>query len=191
MCPLSSHGREKALPQVVHTQGSVWERMCILSAPRLVYSLGQCLQWKLDRPVEGVVIAATAVVMPEVAMTSSTRPQWVSWCLERAVGLLQLLPQCAHWKRSVGSGLGGSDVRPSSSSPLLPLLLLLLDGELRSRGAVAEGVVGDTGAKDRGRAPMSHTRPPVQLGTTEPFSVGSSAKGNLSGTTAKSGPGEE
>lgn len=46
MCPLSSHGLEKALPQVVHTHGNVWERMCIFRAPRLVYSLGQCLQWK-------------------------------------------------------------------------------------------------------------------------------------------------
>lgn len=44
MCPRSSHGLEKALPQVVHTQGSVCERMCIFRAPRLVYSLGQCLQ---------------------------------------------------------------------------------------------------------------------------------------------------
>lgn len=46
MCPLSSHGLEKALPQVGHTQGRVCERMCIFSAPKLVYSLGQCLQRK-------------------------------------------------------------------------------------------------------------------------------------------------
>lgn len=45
-----------------------------------------------------------------------------------------------------GSGLGGSDVRPSSSSPLLLALLLRLDGELRSRGpGVAEGSVWDVG----------------------------------------------
>ena len=155
MWPLSSHGLEKALPQVVHTQGSVWDRMCILSAPRLVYSLGQCLQWKLERADEG----AATVVMVDEAMTISVRPQWVSWCRDSAAGLLQLLPQWAHWKRSVGSGLGGSDVRPSSSSPLLLLLLLLLDGELRSRGAIGEGVVGDTGVKDRGSADMSHTSP--------------------------------
>lgn len=46
MWPRSSHGLEKALPQVVHTQGSVCERMCIFRAPRLVYSFGQCLQRK-------------------------------------------------------------------------------------------------------------------------------------------------
>lgn len=105
------------------------------------------------------------------------------------MGLLHVLPQCAHWKRSMGSGLGGSDVRPSSSSPLLPPLLLplLLKGELRSSGP--EGVVGETGAKDKGRAPMSHTRP-GKWGTTEPFSVGSSADGNLSGTIANRGPGK-
>lgn len=44
MCPRSSQGLEKALPQVEQTQGSVWERMCILSAPTLLYSLGQWLQ---------------------------------------------------------------------------------------------------------------------------------------------------
>lgn len=46
MWPRSSQGLEKAFPQVVHTQGRVCERMCIFSAPRLVYSLGQCLQRK-------------------------------------------------------------------------------------------------------------------------------------------------
>lgn len=46
MWPRSSHGLEKAFPQVVHTHGKVCERMCIFSAPRLVYSLGQCLQRK-------------------------------------------------------------------------------------------------------------------------------------------------
>lgn len=46
MWPRSSHGLEKAFPQVVHTQGRVCERMCIFRAPRLVYSLGQCLQRK-------------------------------------------------------------------------------------------------------------------------------------------------
>lgn len=49
MCPLSSQGLEKAFPQVGQTQGSVWERMCIFSAPRLLYSLGQCLQKKAGR----------------------------------------------------------------------------------------------------------------------------------------------
>lgn len=45
-----------------------------------------------------------------------------------------------------GSGLGGSEVRPSSSSPLLLALLLRLDGELRSRGPVlAEGSVWEAG----------------------------------------------
>ncbi len=46
MWPRSSHGLENAFPQVVHTQGRVCERMCIFRAPRLVYSLGQCLQRK-------------------------------------------------------------------------------------------------------------------------------------------------
>lgn len=45
-----------------------------------------------------------------------------------------------------GSGLGGSEVRPSSSSPLLLALLLRLEGELRSRGpGAAEGSVWDVG----------------------------------------------
>lgn len=44
MCPWSSQGLEKALPQILQTQGSVWVLMCILSAPRLTYSLSQYLQ---------------------------------------------------------------------------------------------------------------------------------------------------
>lgn len=45
-----------------------------------------------------------------------------------------------------GSGLGGSELRPSSSSPQLLALLLRLDGELRSRGpGVAEGSVWEVG----------------------------------------------
>lgn len=47
--PCSSQGREKAFPQVAHTQGSVWLRMCILRAPRLRYSLLQYLQLKALR----------------------------------------------------------------------------------------------------------------------------------------------
>lgn len=45
-----------------------------------------------------------------------------------------------------GSGLGGSEERPSSSSPLLLALLLRLHGELRSRGAeVAESSDSEVG----------------------------------------------
>lgn len=58
MWPLSSHGREKALPQVGHTQGNVCERMCIFRAPRLVYSLGQCLQKKAGRAAAVTAVAS-------------------------------------------------------------------------------------------------------------------------------------
>ncbi len=54
MCPLNSQGRENAFPQVGQTHGSVCERMCIFKAPRLLYSLGQCLQKKAGR-VAGTV----------------------------------------------------------------------------------------------------------------------------------------
>ena len=47
--PCSSQGLEKAFPQVLQTQGSVWLRMCILRAPRLIYSLLQYLQLKALR----------------------------------------------------------------------------------------------------------------------------------------------
>ena len=47
--PWSSQGLEKAFPQVLQTQGSVWLRMCILRAPRLTYSLLQYLQLKALR----------------------------------------------------------------------------------------------------------------------------------------------
>lgn len=47
--PWSSQGLEKAFPQVVQTQGSVWLRMCIFRAPRLRYSLLQYLQLKAFR----------------------------------------------------------------------------------------------------------------------------------------------
>lgn len=46
MCPWSSQGLENALPQRLHTQGSVCVLMCILSAPRLTYSFSQYLQLK-------------------------------------------------------------------------------------------------------------------------------------------------
>jgi len=58
MCPRSSQGREKALPQVGQTQGNVWERMCIFRAPRLVYSLGQCLQKKAGLAAAVTLVAA-------------------------------------------------------------------------------------------------------------------------------------
>lgn len=46
MWPCSNQGREKALPHILQTQGSVWLRMCILRAPRLTYSFSQYLQLK-------------------------------------------------------------------------------------------------------------------------------------------------
>lgn len=46
MCPWSSQGLEKAFPQSLHTHGSVCVLMCILSAPRLMYSFVQYLQLK-------------------------------------------------------------------------------------------------------------------------------------------------
>ena len=46
MCPCSSHGREKLLPQSGHLHGSVWVRMCIFRADEELYSLLQNLQLK-------------------------------------------------------------------------------------------------------------------------------------------------
>lgn len=123
MWPRSSHGLEKAFPQVVHTQGRVCERICIFSAPRLVYSFGQCLQRK----------AGLAAVTG--ASLSSSSSGWGLVCCMTPVHFIR-------WRGvyvCTGSGLGGSEVRPSSSSPQLLALLLKLDGELRSRGP---GMVG-------------------------------------------------
>lgn len=168
MWPRSSHGLEKALPQVVQTHGSVCERMCIFRAPRLLYSLGQCLHRKAALSAD-VVLSAMLEFSTRLALVPAL--QCESWCRESAARLLQEIPQWAHWKRSEGSGLGGSEVLPSSSSPEL-------DGELRSSGAMEDGVVGDEGGKESGRAPVVHTRAEVYVVTSEPSSlVGSSASG--------------
>lgn len=63
MCPLNSQGRENAFPQVGQTHGSVCERMCIFKAPRLLYSLGQCLQKKAGR-VAGTVASLLSSLWP-------------------------------------------------------------------------------------------------------------------------------
>lgn len=79
------------------------------------------------------------------------------------------------------SGLGGSDVRPSSSSPLL--LQLTLEGELRSNGPwLVERVVGDDGSCREGSKLTSQTNPVVrQVTGMSLFTGGSSASGYLSG----------
>lgn len=169
ICPLSNQGLENAFPHVVHTQGSVCERMCILRAPRLLYSLGQCLQWNV-----ALVMVLEVSVM--VTTASGRAVQCVSWWRESDVGLLQVLPQWAHWKRSVGSGLGGSDVRQSSSSPLLEP-----DWELRSRGPGGNGMLGDAGVKVRGKALVVHIRMEGWVGTRE---VGKSSREKHCGTAA-------
>lgn len=66
MWPRSSQGLEKAFPQVGQTQGSVCERMCIFRAPRLVYSLGQCLQKK-----------AGLAAVTGATLSSSVRAPWL------------------------------------------------------------------------------------------------------------------
>lgn len=84
------------------------------------------------------------------------------------------------------SGLGGSDVRPpsSSSSPLL------LEGELllRSRGPSGEGgkETGVTGDKGAARVSMlvKHVLVGWQVSAELLSCVGSSARGKLSGTKA-------
>jgi len=77
------------------------------------------------------------------------------------------------------SGLGGSDVRPSSSSPLL-LQLTLLDGELRSSGPWL--VDGDVGLCREGSKLTSQTSPVVKQVTGKSLlTAGSSASGYLSG----------
>lgn len=77
------------------------------------------------------------------------------------------------------SGLGGSDVRPSSSSPLL--LQLTLDGELRSSGPwLVERV--DVGSCREGTKLTSQTSPVVKQVTGKSLlTAGSSASGYLSG----------
>lgn len=79
------------------------------------------------------------------------------------------------------SGLGGSDVRPSSSSPLL--LQLMLDGELRSSGPwLVERVDGDVGSCREGTKLTSQTSPVVKQVTGKSLlTAGSSASGYLSG----------
>lgn len=141
MWPRSSHGLENAFPHVVHTQGSVCERMCIFRAPKLVYSLGQCLQRKAglvdDTDDDDDADAAAAAVTG--ASLSSSSSGGLTWAMTPVHFIL-----CRGTYVRTGSGLGGSDVRPSSSSPLLLALLLRLDGELRSRGpGVAEGSAWD------------------------------------------------
>lgn len=167
MWPLSSHGLEKALPQVVQTHGSVCERMCIFKAPRLLYSFGQCLHRKA-----ALVVALSAMLEFSTRLALVPALQCESWWRESAARLLQEIPQWAHWKRSEGSGLGGSEVLPSSSSPEL-------DGELRSSGAIEDVVVGDEGGKGSGRALVVQTSAAeVYVVTSEPSSlVGSSASG--------------
>lgn len=77
-----------------------------------------------------------------------------------------------------GSGLGGSEVRPSSSSPQLLALLLRLEGELRSRGPGMEvGCVWEAGRYKVGRTLRSHTRPVVRQVAAALSADGSSAKG--------------
>lgn len=76
-----------------------------------------------------------------------------------------------------GSGLGGSEVRPSSSSPQLLALLLRLEGELRSRGPGMEaGSVWEVGRYKVGRTLRSHTRPAVRQVAAVLSADGSSAK---------------
>lgn len=80
-----------------------------------------------------------------------------------------------------GSGLGGSDVRPSSSSPQLLALLLRLDGELRSRGPGTEGdSVWEVGKYRVGKTLRSHTRPVVRQVAEVLSPDVSSARGYLS-----------
>lgn len=128
MWPRSNQGLEKAFPQVVHTQGRVCERICIFRAPRLLYSLGQCLQRKAG------LAAVTCISL-------SSSSGGLIWVIEPVHFIL--------WRGAyvcTGSGLGGSDVRPSSSSPQLLALLLRLDGELRSRGpGVVDASVWEVG----------------------------------------------
>lgn len=164
MCPRSSHGLENAFPQVVHTQGKVCERMCIFSAPRLVYSFGQCLQRNAG---------LAAVGGGSLSSSSSGGPP-------RAVTPVHFI----RWRGAnvcTGSGLGGSEVRPSSSSPQLLALLLRLEGELRSRGPGTEaGSVWEVGRYKAGRTLRSHTRPVVRqvaVAAAAPSADGSSAKG--------------
>lgn len=109
MCPWSSHGLLKALPQSLHLQGSVWVRMCILRAPRLTYTLSQCLQLKVF-----------------FAVDSSLAEQWNCWCLERPEYVEYDLLQKLHWY------LGDVSLERflEGQEPLLPTL----PGEDRSSG---------------------------------------------------------
>lgn len=164
MWPRSSHGLEKAFPQVVHTHGKVCERMCIFSAPRLVYSFGQCLQRKAG--LAAVAGASRSSSSSGGLLCAITPVHFIRW---RGANVC------------TGSGLGGSEVRPSSSSPQLLALLLRLEGELRSRGPGMEVCsVWEAGRYKVGRTLKSHTRPVVRqvaVAVALLSADGSSAKG--------------
>uniref|UniRef100_A0A182UJA0 Uncharacterized protein n=1 Tax=Anopheles melas TaxID=34690 RepID=A0A182UJA0_9DIPT len=66
MWPCSSHGRENALSQCVHLHGSVCVRMCILSAPSVLYGLSHSLHTNVF-----------------CAWLPSAAGQWNCWCFDR------------------------------------------------------------------------------------------------------------
>lgn len=71
MWPWSSHGRLNALPHRLHMHGSVCVRMCILSAPSVLYALSQYLQ-------QNVLFMAAA---HPLSSDPPPPPQWYNWCL--------------------------------------------------------------------------------------------------------------
>lgn len=83
MCPCSSHGRLNALPHSLHIHGSVCVRMCILSAPSVLYALSQYLHRN--------VLAA--------AHCASSSAQWYCWCLVSPDTVEYVFEHAAHLYR--------------------------------------------------------------------------------------------
>lgn len=79
MWPCRSQGREKAFPQSLHLQGNVCVRMCILSAPRELYSLSQYLHLNF------FFMAASSLAV-----------QWNCWCFDKPEYVEYDLEQKGH-----------------------------------------------------------------------------------------------
>lgn len=82
MWPWSSHGRLNALPHSLQMHGKVCVRMCILSAPSVLYALSQYLQQN---------------VLATIKHRSSA--QWCCWCLVSPDAVEYVLVHDGHLNR--------------------------------------------------------------------------------------------
>lgn len=105
MWPCNSHGRLNALPHSLHKHGRVCVRMCILSAPSVLYALSQYLQ----QNVLGAAAAADDA--------PSFSEQWYCWCLVSPDTVEYVFVQDGHLYRvalaggdeTIGLGLNTPD----------------------------------------------------------------------------------